>query len=142
MEFLWFMFSFQVRNKSVCWDSSDYCAHAAELILWSLWTSHMIICLCMANGRFIQITFWPLLQSWECQYIILYVNLYSVNFIAWFRKSILFGYEKIKLSNTWYFLENKMVYVAHLKNAVYSPVAWIYKMNLLGSFLTCVSYTG
>jgi hypothetical protein len=46
-----------------------------------------------------------------------------LNFSAWFMKSILFGYEKIKLSNTWHFLENKMDYVAHLKNAVYFPVA-------------------
>jgi len=38
-------------------------------------------------------------------------------------KSILFGHEKIKLSNTWHFLENKMDYAAHLKNAVYFPVA-------------------
>jgi len=46
-----------------------------------------------------------------------------LNFSAWFMKSILFGHEKIKLSNTWHFLENKMDYAAHLKNAVYFPVA-------------------
>jgi hypothetical protein len=37
MEFLWFVFRFQVRNKSVCWDSSGCCAHAVELTLWNLW---------------------------------------------------------------------------------------------------------
>ena len=147
MEFLWFMFPFQVRNKSVCWDSSDCCAHAVELTLWSLQTSHMIICLCMANGHFIHITFWPLLQSWECQYIILYVNLYSVQ--GWVCKFYCMVCEKHiiwvckdKIIKYMVFLENKTDYVAHLKNAVYSPVTWTYKINLSGSFLTCVSYAG
>jgi hypothetical protein len=63
-----------------------------------------------------------------CQYMILYVNLYSVlgwvfKFSAWFMKSMLFGYEKIKLWNKWHFLENKMDYAAHLQNALYFPVA-------------------
>ena len=60
--FLWFMFPFQVRNKSICCYSSGCCAHAVEFTLWSLWIPHIFICLCVANGHFIQITFWPLIQ--------------------------------------------------------------------------------